>query len=180
MISSPALFLDRDGVINIDHGHVHRIENFEFIPDIFSLVRHGRKLGYRIIVVTNQAGIGRGYYSEAQFLALTDWMKSRFEDEGTSVDAVYHCPHHPEHGIGGYRQNSPDRKPQPGMLLRAAMEWNLDLGRSALVGDRSTDIQAAVAAGVPYRFLFRSSDPPDHAVAVAHLAEVIQHLPPIR
>lgn len=176
----PALFLDRDGVINVDHGHVHRFEDFQFIPGIFSLVRHGRKLGYRIIVVTNQAGIGRGCYSEAQFLALTDWMKSRFQEEGASLDAVYHCPHHPEHGIGEYRQDSPDRKPGPGMLLRSASDWLLDLSRSVLVGDRATDIQAAVAAGVPHRFLFRSGDRSEHAIAVSDLAEVIEHLPPIR
>jgi D-glycero-D-manno-heptose 1,7-bisphosphate phosphatase len=177
---SPALFLDRDGVINVDHGYVHRIDDFEFIPGIFSLVRRGRELGYRIIVVTNQAGIGRGYYSEAQFLALSEWMQARFEAEGAPLDAIYHCPHHPEHGIGVFRQDSPDRKPRPGMLLRAAKEWNLDLLRSALVGDRASDIQAAVAAGIPHRFLVRSDDRSDQAVIVADLAEVMQRLPACR
>jgi D-glycero-D-manno-heptose 1,7-bisphosphate phosphatase len=179
MTLTPALFLDRDGVINVDHGYVHRIEDFDFIPGVFSLVRHGRQLGYRIIVVTNQAGIGRGYYSEAQFLHLTAWMKSRFQAEGASLDAVYHCPHHPEHGIGAFRQDSPDRKPRPGMLLRAAKDCQLDLVRSVLVGDRVSDIEAAVAAGVPHRFLFRSGDPPDQAVAVSELEEVIRRLPPL-
>jgi len=177
MILRPALFLDRDGVINLDHGYVHRIDDFEFIPGIFSLVRRGRELGYRVIVITNQAGIGRGYYSEVQFFALTEWMKARFQDEGAPLDAVYHCPHHPDHGIGVFRQDSPDRKPRPGMLLRAAREWDLDLHRSALVGDRASDIQAAVAAGVPHRFLFRSGEHSDQAVSVADMAEVIQQLP---
>jgi D-glycero-D-manno-heptose 1,7-bisphosphate phosphatase len=174
---TPALFLDRDGVINVEHGYVHRISDFEFVPGVFSLVRHGRRLGYRIIVITNQAGIGRGYYSEAEFLALTEWMKSRFYDEGAVIDAVYHCPFHPVHGLGAYRQDSLDRKPGPGMLLRAAREWNLDLLRSVLVGDRATDIKAAVAAGVPHRFLFRSEDLSEDAVSVDQLEEVIPRLP---
>lgn len=171
-----ALFLDRDGVINIDHGYVHRIEDFEFIPGIFSLVRSARRLGYRIIVVTNQAGIGRGYYSEAQFLDLSNWMQSFFHAKGATLDAIYHCPHHPEHGIGEFRRDSPDRKPKPGMLLRAAKEWQLDLHRSALVGDRASDIEAAVAAGVPHRYLFRSNDHSDHAVSVTDLIEVSRQL----
>ena len=172
----PALFLDRDGVINVDRGYVHRVDDFEFMPGIFSLVRGCRRLGYRIIVVTNQAGIGRGYYSEQQFQALSAWMQTRFRAEAAEVDAVYHCPHHPDHGIGMYRQDSHDRKPKPGMLLRAAKDWSLDLSRSVLLGDRASDIRAAHAAGVPHRFLYRSTDPPEDAIAVAEFDEVIQQL----
>jgi D-glycero-D-manno-heptose 1,7-bisphosphate phosphatase len=173
---SPAIFLDRDGVINVDRGYVHRVDDFEFMPGIFSLVRSCRSLGYRIIVVTNQAGIGRGYYSEQQFQALSVWMQTRFRAEAAEVDAVYHCPHHPEHGMGIYRQDSFDRKPNPGMLLRAANDWSLDLSRSVLLGDRASDIRAALAAGVPHRFLYRSSDPPEDAIAVVEFDEVIQRL----
>jgi D-glycero-D-manno-heptose 1,7-bisphosphate phosphatase len=168
----PALFLDRDGVINIDHGHVHRIENFDFIPGIFELVREARRYGYRPVVVTNQAGIGRGIYSEAQFAELTRWMLGCFSDNDAAIDAVYHCPYHPEHGIGPYRQSSYDRKPQPGMLLRAAQDLDLDLQRSLMVGDHATDIEAAHAAGVEHRFLFRSCDHCDLAIAVGDLADV--------
>lgn len=176
MNSCPALFLDRDGVINVDYGHVYRREDFDFIPGIFPLVKCARLAGYRVIVVTNQAGIGRGYYSEAQFQALTKWMMNCFESEGASVDAVYHCPYHPQHGIGFYRKESADRKPRPGMFLRAANDWNIDLARSALVGDKATDIIAAMSAGIPHRFLYRSTDSVDHALSVTHLSEVISHL----
>ncbi len=172
----PALFLDRDGVINVDRGYVHRADDFEFVPGIFRFVRSCRQLGYRIIVVTNQAGIGRGYYSEEQFHVLSTWMHERFRVEDAEVDAVYYCPHHPEYGIGTYRQDSHDRKPNPGMLLRAAKDWGLDLSRSVLVGDRGSDIRAALAAGVPHRFLFRSIDRPDDAIAVDEFDEVIQRL----
>lgn len=144
----PALFLDRDGVINVDHGYVHRPENFEFMPGIFKLVRAANERGYLVVVVTNQAGIGRGYYSEAQFLLLTDWMKERFKAEGARIDAVYFCPFHPEHGVGEYRRESECRKPGPGMLLQAKKDLNVDLIKSILVGDKPSDIAAGKAAGV--------------------------------
>ena len=153
-----------------------KINNFKFIPGIFLLVRTARQLHYRVIVVTNQAGIGRGYYSEAEFLKLSKWMTSRFQAEEAPIDAIYHCPHHPEHGTGQYLQDSPDRKPRPGMLLRAAKEWQIDLYRSVLVGDRASDIQAAVAAGIPHRFLFNSKDYSNDAIAVADLTDVSQQL----
>ncbi len=173
---SPALFLDRDGVINVDHGHVHRRENFEFIQGIFDLVLQARRLGYKTVVVTNQAGIGRGIYTEDQFAELTRWMLARFSDHGAVIDAVYHCPYHPVHGLGVYRQSSFDRKPQPGMILRAAQDLDLDLKRSLLVGDHATDIQAALAAGLEHCFLFRSSDCCDQAIAIDELADVSHRL----
>jgi D-glycero-D-manno-heptose 1,7-bisphosphate phosphatase len=150
----PALFLDRDGVINVDHGHVHRIVDFEFVPGIFDLARFVvRNLGWPIVVVTNQAGIGRGLYDEAAFQALTHWMCERFEAESAPIARVYHCPYHPEHGVGRYRQDHPWRKPNPGMLLQAAKDLELDLARSALVGDRISDIECAHAAGLSLRIL---------------------------
>lgn len=150
----PALFLDRDGVINIDHGYVCRQEDFKFVDGIFELCRHARKLGYLILVVTNQAGIGRGYYTEQDFLKLTEWMCGIFGTEGIVIDKVYFCPSHPEHGVGKYKVDSPFRKPGPGMILQAAVEFDVDLARSVLVGDKETDIQAGVAAGVGCNLLY--------------------------
>jgi len=144
----PALFLDRDGVINVDHGYVHTPEHFEFLPGIFELVRAANAAGYLVVVITNQAGIGRGYYTEAQFHALTAWMRAQFEAEGGRIDAVYFCPYHPEHGIGEYRRESEFRKPGPGMLLQAQRELGIAMDRSLFVGDKPSDMEAGRAAGV--------------------------------
>lgn len=146
-----ALFLDRDGVINHDAGYTSSTENFRFIDGIFDLCRAARRSGYLLIVVTNQAGIGRGYYSEQDFLTLTAWMRERFEAEGAPVTDVFYCPYHPEYGVGHYKQDSIDRKPNPGMLLRAAEKHGLDLGRSIMIGDKDSDMKAASQAGVGIR-----------------------------
>jgi D-glycero-D-manno-heptose 1,7-bisphosphate phosphatase len=151
----PALFLDRDGIINVDHDYVHRREDFEFIDGIFELCRHAKSLEYRIFVITNQAGIGRGYYSEQDFQALTDWMCGVFREEQAAIDMVYFCPFHPDHGIGQYKVNSPFRKPGPGMILLAAKEYDVNLAGSVLLGDRETDVQAGIAAGVGTNLLMR-------------------------
>jgi len=147
-VTNAALFLDRDGVINIDHGYVYQPQNFEFVPDIFDLVRTARNLGY----------------TEAQFHTLTQWMRQRFEDQNASIDAVYFCPFHP------------DRKPNPGMFFQAAREHGLDLDRCVLVGDKISDIEAAAAAGIPVRFLFRSTDSCHAAISISELVEVEQFL----
>jgi D-glycero-D-manno-heptose 1,7-bisphosphate phosphatase len=143
-----ALFLDRDGVINVEKKYVHRVEDFEFLDGIFDLCRAATDRKMAIVVVTNQAGIGRGYYSEVQFEALTKWMMDRFVKEGAPITAVYFSPDHPEYGVGSYRKESFDRKPNPGMLLRARDDLGLDLKRSIMIGDKETDIMAAKAAGV--------------------------------
>jgi D-glycero-D-manno-heptose 1,7-bisphosphate phosphatase len=145
-----ALFLDRDGVINVDKHHVWRIEDFEFLPGIFDLCGTAQALGLVPIVITNQAGIGRGYYTEQDFDTLTQWMQGEFRAHGIDIARVYHCPFHPTQGIGAYRRESPDRKPNPGMILKAARDFDLDLSGSVLVGDKDTDIAAGRAAGVGY------------------------------
>jgi len=145
----PALFLDRDGVVNFDHGYVHKIENFDFLPGIFDLARFAaQELRWPIVVATNQAGIARGYYDEAAYETLTRWMRDRFSAEGAPLARVYHCPYHPTAGIGAYRQDHAWRKPRPGMFLAAQAELGLDLCASALIGDMPTDIEAGHAAGV--------------------------------
>jgi D-glycero-D-manno-heptose 1,7-bisphosphate phosphatase len=146
-----ALFLDRDGVINHDSGYTSRAEEFRFIDGIFDLCRAARQAGYLLIVVTNQAGIGRGYYSEKDFLALSAWMCDRFKAEGAPITDVFFCPFHPEHGVGEYKKDSFDRKPNPGMLLCAAEKHGLNLRRSIMIGDKDSDMQAASKAEVGIR-----------------------------
>ena len=182
----PALFLDRDGVINIDHAYVHRKEDFDFVDGIFDLVRTARERGYLVFVITNQAGIGRGKYTEADFHALTEWMCAEFASRGAPIDKVYFCPYHAEHGIGHYKAESPFRKPNPGMILQAAQEFDVDLAASVLLGDMETDIQAGARAGVGSTLLFRPAGHPQpettqaHAVVAAHAdvqAFLPQHVP---
>jgi len=140
--------LDRDGVINKDFGYVHTKEKFYFNQEIFYFCQQAIKRGYKIFVVTNQSGIGRGLYSEKDFLELTSWMVSEFANNGIEIKDVYYCPFHPTEGVGKYRKNSFDRKPNPGMILRAAIDHHIKLAESVLVGDQETDIQAGIAAGV--------------------------------
>ena len=155
----PALFLDRDGVINEETGYLHRFEDVCFVTGAADLVRTANALDMPVIVITNQAGIGRGLYTEAQFHLLMRSMRDALLQENARLDAVYFSPFHPEHGLGEYRRDTECRKPRPGMLLRAAAEHAIVLTRSVLVGDRCSDIQAGAAAGVPYRFLLRGTEP---------------------
>lgn len=173
----PALFLDRDGVINVDTGYVHHKSEFQFVDGIFDLCRYAKERGFLLFVVTNQAGIGRGFYTEEEFRILTDWMCAVFKEEGCGLDKVYYCPSHPEHGVGRYRVDSGRRKPSPGMILEAACEFEVDLARSVLVGDNLTDVEAGNSAGVGCIFLLRhvSQSP----VCVAN-ATVVHDLPSIK
>lgn len=153
-MGNPALILDRDGVINIDHGYVHRPDQCEFVEGIFDLARAFADRGFLIVIATNQAGIGRGFFSETDFQAFMAWMKDRFREQGVEIAAVYHCPDHPTEGIGAYRRENNWRKPGPGMFLEAAKDLDLDLARSWCVGDKMSDIQAARAAEVGTYVLF--------------------------
>jgi len=159
----PALFLDRDGVINIEKNYLHKKEDFEFIDGIFDLCHLYQKRGYLIVVVTNQSGIARGYYSEIDFANLTYWMIDAFASKGIEIAQVYHCPHHPD--ISGECEC---RKPRPGMLLRAAKELNIDLENSLLVGDSERDIKAAHNAGVKETYLFSTEAKPTEATKNIH------------
>lgn len=145
---SPALFLDRDGVVNVDHGYVSTPSDTEWVDGIFDLCRGAQQLGYRLLVVTNQAGIARGYYSEAQFLDYTSWVHRVFRQHGIRLTATIYCPHHPEAGLGPLRVECPCRKPAPGMLIEAQRRFGSDLAASALVGDKGSDIAAGRAAGL--------------------------------
>ena len=158
MTKKKALFLDRDGVINYDIGYLSRIEKIRFIDGIFDLCRAAVKLDYLIIVITNQSGIGRGYYSEEDFFMLMEWICKRFEAEHVSISDVFYCPFHPVYGIGDYKRDSFDRKPNPGMLLRAAKKHNIDLRNSIMIGDNDSDMEAARRAGVGIRCHYLFSD----------------------
>lgn len=151
------LFLDRDGVINQDFGYVHKIEDFRFIDGICDLVYLANQNKFKVIVITNQAGIGRGYYTESDFKVLTSWMLQQFMKNKCRIDDVYYCPHHEKHGLGKYRLQCPCRKPAPGMILKAEHEHNIDLKNSILVGDKLTDIEAGSRAGVGTLLHFNQS-----------------------
>lgn len=157
MSMHPAAFLDRDGVINADRGYVSQREAFEFLPGVFDAVRELRRLGFVPVIVTNQSGIGRGFYSETDFNRLTEWMQQRFTAEGAPIEAVYFCPHHAVEASDAYRRTCDCRKPAPGMLLAAERDLALDLSRSAMFGDRASDLEAAQAAGVRTRFLLATN-----------------------
>lgn len=152
------LFLDRDGVINIEVGYLSTPAEVVFVKGIFSLCRTAQRLGYKLMVVTNQAGIARGYYTEAAFEELMIWMRAELRREGVELDAVYFCPFHPEHGIGQYRREHEDRKPGTGMLRRGANEFGLELSACVLVGDRCSDIAAANSAGLRQAFLLAGTE----------------------
>ena len=175
MIKNKAVFLDRDGVINLEKDYVYRISDFVFIDGVFEACIKLIHAGYKIIIITNQAGIGRGYYTEQDYLDLTDWMLEQFRLHGIDITAVYHCPHHPEHGLGDYLRACQCRKPEPGMLLLAADEHELDLASSILVGDKLSDIQAAKTAGVGRCFLVKTG----HAISALDSMQadgVLSHL----
>ena len=147
-MNKKALFLDRDGVINIDFGYVHSIDNFVFIEGIFQFAERAIQNNLEIFVITNQSGIGRGYYTENDFLHLSIWMRKKFDENCAPINEIYHCPH--------YFPNSPSllepacecRKPKPGLILRAAAEHSIDLAQSTLVGDKESDLEAGYRAGV--------------------------------
>jgi D-glycero-D-manno-heptose 1,7-bisphosphate phosphatase len=171
-----ALFLDRDGVINVDHAYVHQIENFHFIDGIFELVAAAKSAGYLVVVITNQAGIGRGYYTEQVFLTLMTWVKQQFLQHQGDIDKVYFCPYHPVHGLGNYKKESSFRKPGPGMLLAAAQELAIDMQGSVMVGDKSSDCEAGTVAGVGTVLLLSEQIDQNPWYQVRKLRDVISFL----
>jgi D-glycero-D-manno-heptose 1,7-bisphosphate phosphatase len=155
-----AAFLDRDGIINIDSGYVHRIDDFHFMAGIFELCAALHEAGYGLIVVTNQAGIARGIYTVEQMNTLHAWMREQFGLRGVPLAQVYYCPHHPEGVVPEYARACECRKPKPGMLLKARDEMKVDLSASLLLGNQETDIGAGLAAGVGTTVLLAEGMPP--------------------
>jgi len=152
----PAVFLDRDGVINKDNGYVSEIDDFEFLEGAIEACIALKKKGYLLVLVTNQSGIARGYFSEEQFHTLTEWMDWSMADRGVDLDGIYYCPHHNEAGIGEFKIDCECRKPKPGMLNNAIEDLNIDVENSILVGDKVSDIKAGIAAGVKNNYLVRT------------------------
>jgi D-glycero-D-manno-heptose 1,7-bisphosphate phosphatase len=141
--NNKALFLDRDGTINKEKNYVYKIDDFEFTEGIFELIRSYEEKGFLIIVITNQAGIARGFYTEAEYEELTGWMINKFREKGICITKVYHCPHHPD-----YTGKCNCRKPEPGMILQAIDEFNINPEKSVLIGDKKSDILAGNNAGI--------------------------------
>lgn len=167
----PALLLDRDGVVNVDSGYVATAERCRFLPGVFTLARRAFDRGYAVVIVTNQSGVARGYYSENQYRAFARWIADRFAAEGAPLAGQYHCPYHVDAAVDRYRRDSYWRKPNPGMIVEAARSLRLDLARSMMLGDHAGDLEAARAAGVGLRVLVGRDTPglapglADHVVA---------------
>lgn len=163
-----AAFIDRDGVINEEREYVYRTDDFVLLRGAVEGLRMLQRAGYSLVVVTNQAGIARGFYNEDDYARLTNHMRGLLSSEGVELAAVYHCPHHPAPGLGALGQDCDCRKPKPGMLTRARRELGLDLSRSVIVGDKGSDIEAGRAAGLAHCVLVASGHaltPSAHALA---------------
>lgn len=147
-MTRPAAFLDRDGVLNVDHGYVHRIETLEWVAGAPEAVRLLNDAGYAVIVITNQAGVARGYFDETAVQRFNAHLKDALAAQGARIDAIYYCPHHPQGVVKEFAIACRCRKPMPGMLEQAAADWPLDLTKSFLIGDKDSDIEAAHAFNI--------------------------------
>jgi D-glycero-D-manno-heptose 1,7-bisphosphate phosphatase len=179
-----AAFLDRDGVINKDKAYVYRWEDFEFVPGAIEGMRCLQQAGYALVVVTNQSGLARGYYTEDQYQTLTDRLRRELAAQGVTLDGVYHCPHHRNGNVAHLTMDCNCRKPAPGLILQAEQDLKLSLPESLLIGDKAGDIQAARSAGVGRAYLVNSdnlessvepSDADGHYTSMLHC---IRHLFP--
>lgn len=171
-----ALFLDRDGIINIDHGYVYKKENFDFVEGIFDLCRYATSKGFDIYVITNQSGIARGLYSIEDFEKLTKWMKAEFNKEGVHIADVMCCPHHPTKGDNEYHKECSCRKPHPGMILAVQDKYNVDLKQSIFIGDKISDMQAAESAGIHNRILVNSKYGDDGSIYAHRVPDLMSAL----
>ena len=143
------IFLDRDGVINKEIGYLHKIKDFKFINGIFDACQYFKKLDYQIIIVTNQSGISRGHYTDNDFQNITDWMITQFNINKIEILDIFYCPHAPQ-------SDCDCRKPKPGMFIAAKNKYLIDMTNSWIIGDKETDIEAAICAGIPNTVLVRS------------------------
>ena len=148
-MTTKTIFLDRDGVINKEINYLHKIKDFEFIDGVFEACQYVQSLDYKIIIVTNQSGISRGYYSENDFQLINNWMLGQFKQNNINILDVFHCPHSP-------KANCNCRKPKPGMFLQAKIKYDIDMSNSWLIGDKEVDITAANNAGISNTILVKS------------------------
>ena len=160
---SKALFLDRDGVVNVEKNYLHKIDDFELVDGIVEVCRAYQERGYLIIIVTNQSGISRGYYTEDDFTILSRWMVEHFGDLGITLTRIYHCPHH--ESIDGACEC---RKPEPGMFLEAKKTFDIDMSSSVMIGDNERDIEASIKAGVGKNILLSTEIATSKADQIVH------------
>ncbi|MBR0856647.1 D-glycero-alpha-D-manno-heptose-1,7-bisphosphate 7-phosphatase [Bradyrhizobium liaoningense] len=156
-MKKPAVFLDRDGVLNEDTGYVFRPQDLRWIEGAREAVKFINEAGYFVFVVTNQSGVARGFYEECHVQELHSWMADELAKIGAHIDQFEYCPDHPEAVVERYRCNSTRRKPEPGMIVDLVARYAVDTSRSILIGDKQTDIQAALAAGIK-GYLFSGGD----------------------
>lgn len=149
MTGRKAVFLDRDGVINVDHGYVVDPAALVLVEGAAAAIRRLNAAGYLVVVVTNQSGVARGYFTEADVERFHQHLRERLAASGAQIDAIYTAPHHPDAVVAAYRGDHPDRKPRPGMILRALADLGIARSGSFLIGDKPSDIAAAEAAGIP-------------------------------
>ncbi|TRO82731.1 D-glycero-beta-D-manno-heptose 1,7-bisphosphate 7-phosphatase [Trichloromonas acetexigens] len=173
-----AVFLDRDGTINEEKNYLHRIEDFAFIPGVPEAIRRLKEAGYKIVVVTNQSGVARGYFSREDVDRLHQHIQRELTKIGTAIDAFYLCPHHPEKGKGEFKVDCDCRKGRPGMLLQAAAEHGIDLAASWMIGDKRADLEAGRAAGCRSLLVRTGYGEEELATGAGALAEaVVDDLP---
>jgi D-glycero-D-manno-heptose 1,7-bisphosphate phosphatase len=144
----PAAFLDRDGVINLDRGYTYRVRDLAFTPTAIEGIKAFNEAGFRVFVITNQSGVARGYYTVEDVERFHEAMRQRLLAHGAYIDCFYYCPFHPEGSVAEYAIDHEDRKPRPGMLLRALREWPTDIAASVMIGDKESDLHVAARAGV--------------------------------
>ena len=172
MNSNRAVFLDRDGVINVDHGYVSTWEAFEFLPGVPEALRVLQRAGYLLVVVSNQSGIGRGFYSESDVNRLNSQIRAVLTDWEVTVAGFYHCPHHPTEALEPYRIQCDCRKPAPGMILQACRNLKIEAAESVLVGDKRTDIEAGIAAGIGRLFWISNATASEGIDVISGLPDV--------
>lgn len=148
MGKNKAIFLDRDGTINIDKGYLYKKEDFEFEKGSIEALKRFMKLNFILIIVTNQSGVGRGYYREKDIEILNEYLIDYLSKKGIEIKKIYYCPHHPEEGVGKYKKDCEFRKPNPGMLLKGIREFDIDISKSYMVGDKISDVMAGLKSGL--------------------------------
>lgn len=160
-----AIFLDRDGTLNIEKDYLYKIEDFEFLPGVISALRLLQEAGYLLIIITNQSGIAKGYYTEESYQKLNKWMLSALQEQGIKVDGVYYCPHHPEAKIEKYRVDCSCRKPKLGMYEQAVRDYDIDLSISYAIGDKIRDCAICKESSCK-GYLIASNEKPETIEAV--------------